>query len=153
MPYQLKIPARINLLGNPSDANEGDFATITTAVNLYAHATIETGAEIILEQIEKDDGREDTFIRQEFTRSQIPLPYDGALDLIKGGVNRLFRYSPEFREKLNQHGFKFSTWTEVPRQSGLGGSALFVLLILGGLRKLYNLDPRMHNDYVLAELT
>ena len=153
MPYQLKIPARINLLGNPSDANEGDFATITTAVNLYAHAIIETNAEIILEQIEKDEARENTFIRREFTRSQIPLPYDGSLDLVTGGINRLFKYSSEFREKLNQHGFKFSTWTEVPRQSGLGGSTLFVLLILGGLRKLYNLDPRNHNDYVLAELT
>jgi galactokinase/mevalonate kinase-like predicted kinase len=41
----------------------------------------------------------------------------------------------------------------VPRQSGLGGSTLFVLLTLGGLRVLYDLDPKIHNDYVLAELT
>ena len=38
MTYQLKIPARINILGNPSDANEGDFATISAAVDIYAHA-------------------------------------------------------------------------------------------------------------------
>ena len=31
MRYQLTVPARINILGNPSDANEGDFATITAA--------------------------------------------------------------------------------------------------------------------------
>lgn len=153
MPYQLKIPARINILGNPSDANEGDFATITAAVNLYAHATIEKARGIILEQLDKESAGEETLTRQDFARSQIPLPYDGTLDLIKGGVNRLYKYSPEFREKLTRHGFKISTWTEVPRQSGLGGSTLFVLLTLGGLRALYHLDPRAHNDYILAELT
>jgi len=28
-----------------------------------------------------------------------------------------------------------------------------VILTFGGLRALYDLDPRIHNDYVLAELT
>ena len=55
MKYKLTAPARINILGNPSDANEGDFATISTAVNIYAHVEIEDAAEIILEQ--KDSGR------------------------------------------------------------------------------------------------
>jgi galactokinase/mevalonate kinase-like predicted kinase len=41
----------------------------------------------------------------------------------------------------------------VPRQSGLGGSSFFIILTLGGLRAVYKLDPRVHNDYVLAELT
>ncbi len=153
MRYQLKIPARINILGNPSDANEGDFATISAAVNIYAHATIEEAEGIIIEQLEKDSDGKKNFVRQEFAISQIPLPYDGTLNLVKGGVNRLFRYSPEFREKLTEHGFKISTWTDVPRQSGLGGSTLFVLLTLGGLRSLHNLDPYTLNDYVLAELT
>jgi galactokinase/mevalonate kinase-like predicted kinase len=40
----------------------------------------------------------------------------------------------------------------VPRQSGLGGSSLLALLTLAGLRAFYQLDPRIHNDYVLAEL-
>ena len=153
MPYQLKIPARINVLGNPSDANEGDFATISAAVDLYAHAIIEEAEGIILEQWEKNSNEQKILAQQEFAISEIPLPYNETLDLIKGGVNRLFRYSAEFREKLLRRGFKISTWTDVPRQSGLGGSTLFVHLTLGGLRALYDLDPHVHNDYVLAELT
>jgi len=41
MSFELTIPARINVLGNPSDANEGDFATISAAVDLYAGARVE----------------------------------------------------------------------------------------------------------------
>ena len=40
MPYRLKIPARINILGNPSDANEGDFATISAAAVPYLHSRV-----------------------------------------------------------------------------------------------------------------
>ena len=146
MHYQLKIPARINILGNSSDANEGDFATISAAVDLYAYATIEKSEGILLEQVKKNATGEKLLARQEFTITQIPLPYDGKLDLIKGGINRLWKYSPEFREKINLNGFKISTWTDVPRQSGLGGSTLFVLLTLGGLRVLFDLDPQLHNE-------
>ena len=153
MPYQLKIPARINVLGNPSDANEGDFATISAAVNLFAYATIEEADNIDLEQVEKCGEDITSRTCQSFPYSQIPLPYDSSLNLIKGAINRLWKYSPEFQEKLRKKGFKISTWTDVPRQSGLGGSTLFVLLTLCGLRLQYDLDPLFHNDYVLGELT
>lgn len=152
MPYQLKIPARINILGNPSDANEGDFATISAAVDLFSYATIEQAEDIIIEQVEKNTLGETHITRQEFNKTQVPLSYDGKLDLLKGGINRLWKYSSEFQKKLTNCGFKITAWTDVPRQSGLAGSTLFVLLSIGGLRIQYNLDPRVHNDYVLAEL-
>jgi hypothetical protein len=41
MHYRLTIPTRINIQGNPSDENEGDFATISATANLYADATID----------------------------------------------------------------------------------------------------------------
>jgi hypothetical protein len=50
MAYKIKAPARINILGNPGDANEGDFATISVAINIYAHAIVEETDIIILEQ-------------------------------------------------------------------------------------------------------
>ena len=153
MSYQLKIPARINILGNPSDANEGDFATISMATDLFAYAHIEPAGHIRLEQLEKSETGWEMLLSQEYAIADLPLPYDDQLDLVKAAVNRLWLYSPEFRRKLNRHGFKLSTWTEVPRQSGLGGSTLFVLLTLGALRTLYNLDPLTLNDYVLSELT
>jgi galactokinase/mevalonate kinase-like predicted kinase len=153
MNYRLKVPARINILGNPSDANEGDYATISAAVDIYTHGIIEPAEGISIVQKAVTESGLKTTHSKVFTCDDVPLPYNGELDLVKGGINRLFRYSSDFRNKLRSHGFKISTWTEVPRQSGLGGSSLFVILTLGGLRALYDLDPRTHNDYVLAELT
>ena len=149
MRYQLTIPARINVLGNPSDANEGDHATISAAIDTYAGATIEPAAGLVLEAVNREG---ETLVRQTFDGPP-SYPYDGTLDLLKGAVNRLHAYSPQFRQRLTERGgVRIATWTEVPRQSGLGGSSLLVLLALAGLRAFYELDPLVHNDYVLAEL-
>jgi galactokinase/mevalonate kinase-like predicted kinase len=153
MRYRLTVPARINILGNPSDANEGDFATISAAVDVRAGAIVEPALGLILESLQRSDGDLITSHCLEFQTSDIPLPYDGELDLLKGAVNRLHHYSAEFRVKFAQHGVRIATWTDVPRQSGLGGSSLFVLLALAGLREFYDLDRHVHNDYILAELT
>ena len=151
MTYILSIPARINILGNPGDANEGDFATITAAVELRATAIVEDSSSLILEM--KPERESPPSCRLELPAGQHPLPYDGQLDLLKGAVNRLYAYSPEFRQKYACQGVRITVWSEVPRQSGLGGSSLFILLALAGLRLRYDLDPRIHNDYVLSELT
>jgi len=153
MPYRLTIPARINILGNPSDAVEGDFATISAAVSIHAYAEIHENDGIILEQRHRTEEGFETVARQTFRPEEIPLPYDGTLDLCKGAINRFHRYSPEFRERITERGVQIATWTEVPRQSGLGGSSLFVLLTLAGLRLHYQLDSLQHNDYILGELT
>ena len=153
MRYNLRIPARINILGNPADGNEGDFATISAAVNVYAGATVEPSDGLVLESLCRTG---DTLQREylvAFEYADIPLPYTGELDLVKGAINRLHRYSAEFREKFVQRGVKISTWTDIPRQSGLGGSSVFVLLTLAGLRAFYDLDPKIHNDYMLGEIT
>ncbi len=153
MGYKLTIPARINILGNPSDANEGDYATISAAVDVRAGAFIEPDTYLVLEAVERDDGGFRTVLSLEYARTQVPLAYDGQLDLLKGALNRLHSYSAEFRVKSGQKGVRLSTWTDVPRKSGLGGSSLFVLLALAGLREFYDLDRQVHNDYVLSELT
>ena len=38
---RVTMPARVNILGNPTDGNEGDFYTISGAVNIYGGAVIE----------------------------------------------------------------------------------------------------------------
>jgi len=144
--YRLSVPARVNILGNPGDANEGDFATISAAVNLHAYAEVHTSTGYKLEQTDSDSPPVC------FQPSDLPLPYNGQLDLLKGAVNRLFAFSEEFREKMPTYGFHIQIRSEVPRQSGLGGSSLFVLLTLAALRELYALYPYTHNDYILGEL-
>jgi galactokinase len=153
MRCKLTIPARINVLGNPSDANEGDFATISAAVDIRAGASVEAADQVILESLRREGEGMSVESSREYRRDAMPLPYDGELDLLKGALNRLYRHSPEFRDKFTQRGVRLSTWTDVPRQSGLGGSSLFVLLALAGLREFYSLDRNRHNDYVLSEIT
>lgn len=92
-------------------------------------------------------------VQVETSGDKYPLPYDGDADLLKGAVNRLHAFSDEFRSKHAAQGVLIATWTDVPFQSGLGGSSLFVLLTLAGLREFYDLDRRILNDYVIAELT
>ena len=152
MRLHLTVPARINILGNPGDACEGDFAVLSAAIDLRAGAVVKPTDGLILEQLARtEDGFE--IIRQlSFQPQDLPLPYDGTLDLVKGAINRLHRYSAAFRERVARRGVRIGTWTDVPRQSGLGGSSLFVVLTLAGLRAVYDLDPRSHHDYVLAEL-
>jgi galactokinase/mevalonate kinase-like predicted kinase len=144
--FQLTIPARVNILGNPADANEGDFATISAAVDLYAYADICSAVEYTIEQTDSISSPVC------FCPSDLPLSYNESHDLLKGAVNRLYAFSVEFREKLPIHGFHLRVRSDVPRQSGLGGSSLFVLLALAALRELYALDRRIHNDYILSEL-
>ncbi len=160
--YQLTIPARINILGNPADANEGDHSTISAAIDTYAGATVEPADGVVLEEITGHGERcperrpepvEGTLTRQTFAG---PPPYlydDGPLDMLKGAANRLYAYSSQFRQQLAERGgVRIATWTDIPRHSGLGGSSVLALLALAGLRAFYELDPRRHNDYVLAEL-
>jgi galactokinase/mevalonate kinase-like predicted kinase len=152
MRFRLTVPARINILGNPGDACEGDFAVLSAAIDLRAGAIVEPADGLILERLERSDDAFEVVRRQTFRVQEIPLPYDGCLDLVKGAINRLHAYSPAFRARIGRRGVRIGTWTDVPRQSGLGGSSLFVLLTLAGLRAVFNLDRRAHNDYVLAEL-
>ena len=149
MRYRLTIPARVNILGNPADANEGDHATISAAIDTYAGATVEPAGDLVLETVTRGG---ETVASQTLVGPP-PYPYDGTLDLSKAAINRLYAYSVQFRQRLAERGgARIATWTEVPRQSGLGGSSVLVLLALAGLRVFYELDPRIHNNYVLAEL-
>lgn len=149
MRYRLRIPARINILGNPADANEGAFSTISAAIDTYAGAIIEPADGIVLEATTPDGG----VLRRESFASPPPYPYDGDLDLLKGAVNKLYDHSFQFRERLDERGgVRIATWTQVPRQSGLAGSSVLVLLALAGLRVYYDLDHRVLNDYVLSEM-
>jgi galactokinase len=146
MSIHLSVPARVNILGNPTDGNEGAFATISAAVDLRAQAVIDSHENHILEFTAADSP---PII---FNPSDLPLPYQDSGDLLKAAINRLFDSSHEFKAKISDHGFHLRVMSDVPRQSGLGGSSLFVLLALAVMREYYDLDRRVHNDYFMAEL-
>ena len=134
MTIHLSLPGRINILGNPGDANEGDFGVLSAAIEIRAHATINAGPDILLEMSALDGAP------AHFKKDTLPLPYNGEYDLLKGAINRLAEFSPEFSRKLSSEGFHLSIHSDVPRQSGMGGSSLFILLTLAALREQFQLD-------------
>lgn len=152
--YRLTVPARINILGNPTDANEGDFATISAAVELRAGAWIEPAQGLLIENLGENPTGAPIHRYWLEQLTEPPLALNGEANLVLAAINRLHQYSDEFRHKFTSTppGIRIATWSQVPRQSGLGGSSLFVLLTLAGLREYYHLDRKIHNDYILSEL-
>ena len=150
--FCLSVPARINVLGNPSDGLEGDFQTISMAIELRAGACVEPASVLQFDEYQRSPDGKLTRVRH-VEDPGLTLARDGRAELQKAALRRLLAYSPEFSAKLARQKVRLATWTDVPRQSGLGGSSLLVMLSLAAMRQAFELDPRTHNDYVLAELT
>jgi hypothetical protein len=83
------MPARINILGNPSDGNEGGFATISPAVDGYAGAEIEPADGLILECLYRASPPQvASFLAHACPVEDLPLPHMGEGVLVKGATNR-----------------------------------------------------------------
>jgi galactokinase/mevalonate kinase-like predicted kinase len=150
--YILKIPARINILGNPTDANEGDYHTISAAISLFAGGIIEPAEKLTFHFLKKGDL--DHPVDSETARvGQIAFTPDDKFKLFKAAISRMLRFHRPLKMEMEKTKVRIGIWTEVPRQSGLAGSSIIILLILNALREFYDLPKREFNDYVLAELT
>ncbi len=158
MSFEVKVPARINILGNPSDANEGAHQTISAAVNIWGCVVVEETDGMVMEyadesieglaappplNIEKAERFEYAGPGSEFADYNLQL----------AALNMLMNYSEEFRQKFKHPFPKLSYHTEIPRQSGMGGSTVLVLLTLVSMLNFYKLDNKRHNIYILSELT
>lgn len=138
----VSLPARINIVGSPTDAVEGAYATISAAVELRGGARIVAAAQLEFRRATGQAGS--------FSRARIADPL--GFDVEAAAVNALLRHSPEFVQRLRECGAAISTWTDIPASSGLAGSSVLVLAVLAALRAFYQLDPQRHNDYLLAEI-
>jgi mevalonate kinase len=138
----ISLPARINIVGSPTDAVEGAYATISAAVELRGGARLEAAAQL---ELHRPSGAAASF---PCTRVSHPQGFD----VEAAAVNALLRHSPEFAQRFGERGVAITTWTDIPASSGLGGSSVLILAVLAALRAFYGLDPHRHNDYVLAEI-
>ncbi len=148
--YHLSVPARINILGNPADGNEGDWHTISAAIELRAGALVEP-AEVLQFDEYRRAGDGTLVLEKHCEDPGLELRDDGQATLQKAALRRLLARSPEFAARLREQRVRLATWTDVPR-CGLGGSSLPIILTLAAMRQALGLDARVHNDYVLAEL-
>jgi galactokinase/mevalonate kinase-like predicted kinase len=138
----VSLPARINIVGSPTDAVEGAYATISAAVDLRGGAMIEAGDGV---SFERSPGERWRF-------HSVPIEDPGGFQLEAAALNALCRYAPGLATAINEHGATVRTWTHIPASSGLGGSSVLILAVLAALRAHYGLDARRYNDYVLAEI-
>lgn len=152
MGFQVKVPARINILGNPSDANEGAHQTISAAINLFGELICEEGDDTIEFNLLSRDGYGKYVLDKTEKRPPSELDYTGDFQLQLAGIRILLKYSEEFREKFIAPFPRMTFCSEIPRQSGLGGSTVLVHLTLVGMVHYYKLDKKRHNLYFLAEL-
>ncbi len=53
----LTVPARIDLLGNPRNANGGDYATMSAAINIRAGISLEPVKGLVLELVASEAAR------------------------------------------------------------------------------------------------
>jgi len=151
--FEIKVPARINILGNPSDANEGAHQTISAAVNIWAGVICRPAADWTLSYLVRQaDGSLEPAHALALPQGRLPA-YGSEFDLALAGLRTLLAHSPEFQEKFPARPLSLAFWSDVPRQSGLGGSTLIVLNTLMAMVRWYDLDRKRHNPYVLAELT
>ena len=139
---EVSLPARINVVGSPTDAVEGAYATLSAAVDLRGGARTSRAGEIIFR---RSDGASRTY-----PRGQVLEPR--GFDVEEAALNALRRHSPQLAAKLSGEGVEISTWTNVPGSSGLAGSSVLLLAVLAALRAHYDLDPIALNNYVLAEI-
>ena len=153
MRYGVSVPARVNVLGNPADGNEGAHQCICAAIEEWGGAFIEESDELILETLQRVPGTQEFKTVESEAFATDHLEYDGKYDLIKAAINILNKHSDAFASKFQGDKVKISTWTDIPRLSGLGGSSVLILAVLGALRAFYDLDRRIHNDYFIAEIT
>lgn len=138
----VSLPARINVLGSPTDAVEGAYATLSAAVPLRGGARLTPGKGLTFLRANGDTAT--------FTAGPITAP--GAFGVEAAAVTALLRHAPALTERLRAHGATVRTWTDIPASSGLAGSSVLVLAVLAALRAAYGLDPSAYNDYVLAEI-
>jgi galactokinase/mevalonate kinase-like predicted kinase len=138
---RVDLPARLNLLGNPSDANEGDFAVISLAVELRA--------EVVLRAASARRARVDGAWHP--LPAELPAPAEGPALLVVAALDSLVHHSAQARTRLAGRGFEVELSTRIPRGSGMGGSSLLGLGCLAAFARWLDLDPRAHHLYRLAE--
>ncbi len=131
MVFYSKVPLRISFAGGGTDVspycNLYGGAVLNAAISLYAHSSIELLDEqvIVLEE---------PLHMPETHSLGNPLPIDGTFSFAKGVINRIQK---DFG--LPKHGFRLSSFVDVPLGSGLGTSSTLVVAIISAFNKYLSL--------------
>jgi D-glycero-alpha-D-manno-heptose-7-phosphate kinase len=119
-----KAPLRIGLAGGGTDVSPfADLfggSILNATINLYAHATIIPNDSNTIELVAIDQQTKQSH------KSELELPINGELDLLKGVYNRIVK--EYVKAPLS---FTLQTYVDAPPGSGLGSSSTLVVAIIG----------------------
>ena len=122
-------PGRINILGNPTDALEGAYAVISSAIKLRAYIEIKKSKTLL----------------KSITNPNLK-------NLFKNCIKAIQEYFPAYYEEIIKNPTDITNIkTEIPKESGLSGSTALMVAFMKGLKELYKFNKKL-NDYILAEL-
>ncbi len=142
MIFRSKAPLRLGLAGGGTDVSPYcdiyGGAILNATVNLYAHASIQTGIsnKLVFHAVDKD-------IVEEYEVCGFIKP-EGKLDLHAGVYNRMVK---EFG--LKPEPMVITTYVDAPIGSGLGTSSTLVVAILGVFAEMMHLPL---GEYDIARL-
>ncbi|MCD6434522.1 MAG: hypothetical protein J7L14_02840 [Candidatus Diapherotrites archaeon] len=126
-----KAPARIGLLGNPSDLNGGK--VIAQAIDLYAFVEVQEANKFEIELKHPP---------KTIKKNWKELVGDNIL------IRACLKQLSDVLSAKDLNTIKISYWSEIPFQTGLGGSSSICVACLAALREYFQLKI---NDFELAE--
>ena len=141
--YRARAPLRLGLAGGGTDVSPycdtyGGYV-LNAAIDRYAYAVIKTLDKPELRFIASDQCVESV------VPAQLPLPFNGALDLHKAVYNYIIK---NFNAS-NPIPLELSTFCDAPAGSGLGSSSTLVVAMIRAFAELLNLPL---DDYAIAHM-
>jgi D-glycero-alpha-D-manno-heptose-7-phosphate kinase len=137
-----KAPLRIGLAGGGTDVSPySDIyggAILNATISMYAYANIIPGTDGKIRFTLNDRGEAHEYI------SELQLPMDGKVDLLKAIYNRIVK-----KYDLKPLSFELATYVDAPAGSGLGTSSTLVVAVLGAFAEWLSLPL---GEYDLAHL-
>lgn len=134
---RIKTPARVGVLGNPSDGYYGK--TISIPVRKFF------GEVVLFEwkhmEILPGPSDNDTFDSLDDMVKDIKINgYYGGYRLIKAAIKVFYEYAKEQKLKLHNKNFTIRYDTTIPRQVGLAGSSGIITPIIKALTQFYKIE-------------
>lgn len=137
MIIEVKTPARIGLIGNPSDGFNGVTISFTFDA-FYASVKLWESPEMEIRPWERDLS---TFASlQDFIQNVNTHGYYGGIRIIKAAIKTFCDYCQRLGIELEQKNFTISYSTTIPSRVGLAGSSAIVTSAIRALMRFYGVS-------------
>ncbi len=150
MIIQTEVHARAGLLGNPSDMYGGKVISFLIG-DFSARVQLWESPQLTF-RLHPEHDRAEFEDLDDLVRSVRRHGYYGMQRILFAACRRFADYCAERSIKLRPANFTLEYQTDIPRQSGLGGSSAMIIAALRALLKFHRVPARVVSNRRLAEL-